>query len=254
MADKEYSYILENPIKVDIGYLYPIKVKDYETFQRIGGIAQLDKVALINNFKDIVKKDERFQPFLEVVEELDMYDFIRFCGLEQYKDSFLYDLNKQYVDLFKFCTKNNNGMVFEIIETDENFQHYIKIIRKMNGIPYEATSPNPEVERRNELTRKLESMKGENIDFESMFTSVCVGLQKTPIELGEMTLYSFYKIFNRIAHFKGYDRNILFATVTDNVTIEPWYKVDEIIEKNQQYITEEQINKAREQGELRSNL
>lgn len=255
MKDKKHRYILEHPIKVEIGLLHPIKVGDYEVFEEISSVVSLDRIVLINHFKGVVLSEPQFKPLLDIVEELNMFDFIKFCGMDEYKDTFLSDLNKQYVELFKFCTKCNNDIVFYLIENDDEFQEYVKLIREMNGIPYEEASPNPEVERRNQLARKLESMRNENIDFESMFTSVCVGLQKTPSEVNDMSIYSFHKIFGRIGQFKSYDTDVLFATVSTSTDakIDSWYKTD-TVSKKESYITSEQLDRAKKSGELQSNL
>ena len=162
-------------------------------------------------------------------------------------------MNKQYVELFKFCTKCNNDIVFELIETDDEFLWYINLIRDMNGVPYEATNPNPEIERRNQLARKLESMRNENIDFESMFTSVCAGWNKLPSEVNDVSLYAFYKLFGRVGQFINYNTSVLFATVSTEAKIDPWYKSD-VVNKKESYITEEQLNRARNSGELQNNL
>lgn len=253
MKDKKHQYILEKRIRTDIGYFYPVKVGDRDEFEEFGGVASLDRIALINYFKGLIVETDQFQPFLDIVEELDMFHFIRFCGMPEYEGSFLSALNKQYVELIKFCTKCNNDIVFELIETDDEFQEYISLIREMNGIPYEATSPNPEVERRNKLARKLESLRNENIDFESMFTSVCIGLKKLPSEVNEISLYAFYKLFGRVGQFKNYDTSILFATVSAEAKIDPWYKSD-VTSKKESYITEEQLNNAKNLGELQNDL
>ena len=253
MKDKKHKYILEKRIRTGIGYFYPITVGEHDIFEEVAGVASLDRVSLINHFESLTQDNSQFQPFLDVAKELDMFHFIRFCGIPEYEGSFLSALNKQYVDLIKFCTRCNNDIVFELIETDEEFQEYINLIREMNGIPYEETSPNPEVERRNQLARKLASMKNENIDFESMFTSVCIGLKKLPSEVNGISLYSFYKLFGRIGQFKNYDTSVIFATVSTEAKIEPWYKSD-VVSKKENYITEEQLNRAKNLGELQNDL
>ena len=39
-----------------------------------------------------------------------------------------------------------------------------------------------------------------------------------------MTLYKFYKYFDRLSQFKNYDTTTLFTTVSSDVKIEPWFK------------------------------
>lgn len=250
MENIKELYILEKPIKTRIGYIHPTLVGEYDKLVQFDGVLNLDKTALVNHFIELTNQDNNFQPFLDIVRELDMFNFILLCGVDEYKGSFLYDLYAKYRELFEFAFKED---VFLLIENNKEFNEYINIIRDINSIKYEPTSPNPEVERRNQLRRKLDSMKGDNVTFEDMFTSVCAGLNKLPSEVNKMTVYSFYKIFQRIGQFKNYDTNVLFATVSSEAKIEPWYKSTEV-KKEQAYITEEQLERARQQKGLRTNL
>lgn len=243
-------YVLEEPIETRIGLLYPMLVGNYKKLIKFNGVISLDKNALINHFTDLTKQNNEFQAFLDIVKELSMFDFIKFCGVDDYKGSFLYDLYVQFKELLELCFKAD---VFHLIETSEEFDEYINIIRDVNNIKYEPTSPNPEIERRNNLKRKLESMKSENITFEDMFTSVCVGLSKLPSEVNTMTIYDFYKIFARIGQFKNYDTSTLFATVSKEAKIETWYKSIDT-KKDLTYITAEQLDRAKQGQKLQSDL
>ena len=235
--------IIGKPVQTEIGTLHPFKVGEYDEFIRHSMIINLDKNGLLHSIENI-------EIIAELLQSIDMFYFIKLMSNEEYKGSFLYDLYIGYKDLFKASFKED---VFEKIKTNDEFDYYINLIREANGIDYEPTSPNPEVERRKELKRKLMSMKNENVTFEDKFTSVCVGLNKLPSEVNEMTIYSFNKIFERIVQFKNYDTSTLFATVSADVKIEPWYKTH--IERDEaQYITEEQLNRAKQDKQLQTNL
>lgn len=250
IVNMDELYILEQPIETEIGLLYPILVRDYRKFAQFNGLISLDKNAIVNNFKELANQDNKFKPLLDLSKELHLFEFVKAFSGEEFSDSFLYDLYYQYKELFKFCFKND---VFDLIKNNEEFDKYISLIRDVNGIEYDPTSPNPEVERRKELKRKLESMKKDNISFESIFTSVCVGLKKLPSEVNTMSIYSFDKIFQRIGQFKNYDTSTLFATVSQDVKIDEWYKSTDI-KKELAYITEDQLNMARQNKKLQSDL
>lgn len=243
-------YILEQPIETEIGLLYPILVGDYRKFIKFNGLIHLDKNMIVNNFKELVSQDKNYEPLLDLAKELHLFDFIKAFSSEEFNGSFLHDLYRQYKKLFEFCFKDD---VFDLIKSNEDFDKYINLIRDINGIEYEPTSPNPEVERRKELKRKLESMKKDNITFESIFTSICVGLKKLPSEVNTMSIYSINKIFQRIGQFKNYDTSTLFATVSKDVKIDEWYKSTDT-KKELAYITEDQLNMARQNKRLQSNL
>jgi ABC-type uncharacterized transport system ATPase subunit len=86
----------------------------------------------------------------------------------------------------------------------------------------------------------MKKRKGEEITFETMYTSVWLYIGHVPDEL---TLYQFHALFSRVAQFKNYDTSTLFATVSKDAKIDPWYKLVNILEENEKKISLNEFSK-----------
>lgn len=244
-------YIIGLPIDTEIGKLYPTLMEDYPTLLKYLGVLTLEKDDLIISLSAIAKENDGFQPLVDYAKDVSLFEFaITFKG-EDYKGTFIQDIYIQFKELFKFCFKDD---VFDKIQDNEEFEYYIQLIKDVNDVQYEKPNPNPEIARFDRLKKKLQDMKGETVTFEAMYSSV---LLSSGIHPNKMTIYQFNKAFDRIGHFKSYDTTTLFKTVdtSGKLDVHPWYSMTKKEEPS--LITEEQLNKAREQmskGGLQSDL
>lgn len=232
-------YIIDKPIDTKIGKLYPITIKNYPELTEYIDVILLEKDDIINQFKLLTKQEKEFKPFLEIVKKITLFEFIKFCSLDEYKDTFLYDLYNKYKKLFIICFKKD---VFDLIQTNEEFEYYINLIKNRNCIKYEKPNPNPEIEKFNKMKKEHEEKKNGKITFESIYTSVCVGLHKLPEEIDRLTVYQFYSIFSRIGQFKSFDISALFATVGGG-EIPNWYADINMFNDNKKKTTLEDFSK-----------
>lgn len=250
MKNIEEFYILERPIQTDIGVLYPFTVNEYPEMMEFMILLILDEQNIIVWLEAMSEQIEIFVPILESARQMTLFELIKLFDDIDYKGTIfndLYELNNQYKELFEYCFRED---VFLKVKSSEEFEYYRDLIITFNNIQYTKPNPNPEIERRNQLKRKLLEMKGETIDFESMITSIEVVEGR---DIGSMTVYKFGKIFDRIAQFKNYDITVLYSML-DGRKIYPWYQTIQQTEPEEQYITEEQLEHARKTGELQEDL
>lgn len=233
---KEF-YIIGEPIETRIGKLYPVKVKEYPYFSKYINTLLFDKRDLLFFLKGMVSQNSDLQPLLDLANELSLFDFVMYFSGEIYRGSFLYDLYQQYKELFKFCFKED---VFDKVEDNDEFEYYINLIKEFNDIHYEKMSHNPEIARFEMYKKRMAEAKGELITFEAMYTSILLSSNTHP---NDMTLYQFNKAFDRIMHYKANEATTLFATVSSEVDIVPWYGTKTKEQKS--FITEEQLKQAK---------
>lgn len=203
MQDIKDLYILGKPIETKLGNLRFIKVKEYDEFIKHIPYILLDKNEVI---KGINKEYQHYfvdRPFIEIIK---------------YFNENPYNLYKGYKELFQFCFSND---VFDLIQSDEEFNYYIDLIKKMNYLHYAKPNPNPEIEKFNRFKKYLQKKKGEEITFESVYTSVGLFMGCDP---DEMSIYKMYAYFNRIGQFKNHETTTLYSTVAKDVKIELWCK------------------------------
>lgn len=251
---KEF-YILGRPIKTDIGVLYPVKVKDYPDFLEHIQILTFDKVIIIKWLQDLLKKQipqetkKSIIDLLEYIKETPLFDLTLTLKGEQYGQLglILDEVYKGYRKLFQFCFKED---VIDKIKNNDEFQSYIELIYSFNGMKYDKPSPNPRINQRNKIKQMIQQAQGENISLESIITSVSVSTKK---DVNNMTLYELYKTFDRIGQFKNYERTVLYSIFSSDIKIDPWYKAIEHKDE-QSFITEQQLQKAREQKGLHEKM
>ena len=239
MLNIKELYIHGEPIETPIGNCHFLLVKDYPKLVPYMELLTLDKEILISNVR---KHGYVF------ADELEKNQFIDIIKNDESDNPNIPTLGQLYDELFLLFFKENDkeiGIV-NLINTDEELEIYLNLIKEMNDINIEKPNPNPEIERFNQMKRLMEKSRGESITHETIYTSIWVGMGVNPKEL---TLYQFNKLFNRLVQFKNYDTSILFATVSEKPKIEAWYKDLSIKEDNRQFITEEQLKRKSQKSE-----
>lgn len=223
-----------------VGEYYDFVTKGYLN------VLTMTKNELFAKLKNIEQLDQGIETILSILSSVSLFEFLNIMKRYPIEDEKqrqnsvihligLYDLYVTFKDMFEFCFKED---MFDKISSSEEFEMCRDLIIEINCIPYEKPNPNPEIERYNQMKRLMQKNKGESIDWESMYTSVGLALGRDP---DDITLYKFHKYFERIAQFKNYDTSTLFATVSDKVKIEPWFKKIEYEEDAPLTISEEQL-------------
>lgn len=236
----DQMYILGLPIELPIGTIYPIRVNQYEILAKHMASLFMDIFDIRNTLKSLCEENINFEPLLEYAKMVDFFTFVMAFKSNEYEGSFLHDLYIGQKELFKFLFKED---VFDKIGDNDSLEMYRKKIVNMNNIQYKKPNPNPELARLDDLKSKLSEMKGENITFEAMYTSV---LLSCPLSPNDLTLYQINKAFDRVMHFKNYDTSTLFKTVDQSgkMDISPWYGTTK--EEAPATITQSQLDRAKE--------
>jgi hypothetical protein len=198
MQDIKDLYILCQPIETKIGQLRFIKVQEYPEMMKYVQLLFVDKIDLLQ----FINKEYR-----KLIEQISLLELIKKLNIEP-----IY-MRKYFSEMFKFFFAND---VFDLVQTDEELNYYRDLIKQMNQIHYEKPCSNPEIEKFNIFKRLLQKKKGQDVTFESIYTSVWVGTGMKP---DDMCIYQLYALFSRISQFKNYDTTSLFATVTSEVRL-----------------------------------
>jgi hypothetical protein len=218
MENYKELYILGQPINTKIGQIHFIKVEEYCQLLQFIPYLELEKFDVINTISSKIPEVKSFfkdKEYIAIIHELKEY----------------YELYNVYKQLFILCFKED---VFDKITTDEEFDMYRNLIRKMNCISHEERNPNPEIQYFNDLKKIYNKRKGEPLTFESMITSVWVEAKKDPFDL---TIYQLHALFNRITQMKNYDTTILYSTVSSEVKVDLWYKHIDMFKDEEKELT-----------------
>lgn len=247
MKNIEAFYILGRPIITDIGILYPFKVKEYPDIMEYLECIKLSRGDVILHFKKLARKHPNIGVLVEILRNMKLYDFVMMFSDSKYADTALYQFYKSYKQTFEYCFRED---VFDKIQTNDEFEYYMNLIRKFNDIEYEETVPNERIQALNQL-KKSDKDANTQTDFEAMYTSIAITTNR---DIGEMTLYQFNRIFDRIGQFKNYDASIIHSLFAEEPQITPWYKIFEKQIKEQNFLTEGMLQEAIKNNGLTQKL
>jgi hypothetical protein len=221
MLNVRSLYVLGEPIEIGIGdkdnikivTARFIKVKEYPRLLDYIPYLELEKY-------DILQKIKQYNSTMaDYFQDKDLLRIIKGLKGTNYE---LYDMYKEMM-IFIF-----NEDIIPFIKDDSQLNLIRTLVREMNCITHEEKNPNPEIQYYNDLKKLYNERKGNTITFEAMFSSV---MMECGLFTNELTIYQLHAMFNRIQQVKQYDRTVLYSSVSDKVTVEPWYKHVEINEK-----------------------
>lgn len=131
------------------------------------------------------------------------------------------ELLSSYIFIFSKVLGEEN--VEKLFQDEETFLFNRRLFMDMNLIKEEEVSPNPEIQRTIEISRKVkrEATK-DNMTPNDIMTAIVAGTGCSFSELREMTVFQVFSMFQRYGTIKNYDATILFSTVSNEVDIVPW--------------------------------
>lgn len=130
-----------------------------------------------------------------------------------------------------------------IFENEEVFSFVRTLVLEMEAIVEDEVSPNPEVQKGIEISRKLKSEQNKDSPgLSDVLTSIVAGTAVSFKELQNMTAIQVNSLYRRIGAFKDYDTSILFATVSPDVSIESWGRRIDLYEKESSSISRKEFD------------
>lgn len=125
-----------------------------------------------------------------------------------------------------------NRVLVDIFSHDETFLLIREYIMKMNLLKEDKVSPNARIqqllERDREVNNRINSNKTPTLSDIAFSVS---GLTSHSLEeVRQMSPLQVHSLYARIAADKDYERNVLFATVSNEVEIESWAKKIDLFE------------------------
>lgn len=210
--------IMNDHIDTDIGRMKLFKVDEYLDIMVYSNVLSLQRFQVMRDLQNILinKYDDYGKVLFDDFRSCELVELIRL------DHDIFHGLKDTYDSLFTLCFGEN---VFCKIKSDKELMYYMDLIIESNGLSVEKESPDPDVEYFNQLEKMKNT--GEPVTFESIYTHLWLKLGKEPKDL---TLYAFFRLFDALIKEKAYNTTTLFATVSNEVKIEPWYKAYEKVE------------------------
>ncbi|ASB89384.1 hypothetical protein OZL92_16750 [Bacillus sonorensis] len=222
-------FILGIPVDTPIGKCHFLKMKDYNDYAAYLNLIKMSKNEIVYRYSQLNKNGE-LNELIEEMKKLPLFDIV----------NQLPNFNEAYSEVFQKVFQNEG--IFELIDRD-NFISIRKLIIEMHCLKEEKISPNPEVQRRIEQSKRLKRQEQELLEVYDMISSIMAFTGVPYKEIAEMTMYQMYMTFYRIDRIKDYDTSILFATVSPEAgkNIKHWSEHVDLFEEESHALTDEQV-------------
>lgn len=133
------------------------------------------------------------------------------------------DIKAIYNKMFSMLIDNPEAPQI-ILNSEELFMYYRKMILDMSLTLEDEVSPNEEIQKGIEMGRQINSQKGEKNSFVDIASSIAVSSNFTFEQIANMNVFQVYTVYSRIAAIYRYQASTLFATVSPEQEIESWSK------------------------------
>lgn len=208
------SFILGLPIETTIGECKFLRVKDYYKYGAALQMVSYNNVALAYELSKLYKFDT---DTTENLKHSNLYDIVMnlspVFALYQFLYSFIFDQE----DIMK---KIN----------EENFDDIRNLVLAMNAMSEEKASPNPEIQKWLDKSKKMNS--GNSLTLSDIAVIVSGYKKCSYKEIIDYTLIQLYSDFYQCGSFINYFTSSLFATVAPKIEITPWANKIDINKKD----------------------
>lgn len=208
---KDYSkYIFGIPDYVQgVGYIYPVKLKDYYNFMEWQYFLNISKNHLEMNKDKLNLKDGK---------EVRLLDFVLINFLNEEDRTTINNMEKLFSLVLKedvFLDINEKSYRFSIKDSDNfidrnNYDEVRKTIMRQNLLFEPKVFENKMVQEWAEKIIKTKQKNGVKMTFEDMITTISCFKGLKYEDMLEQTIYAINADFNRIAKMKDYDTSVSF--------------------------------------------
>lgn len=239
MDDKDY-YIFGLPVKTEFGEARFLTYLEY--LQNLAELSSMSQNVLhiyyqYKNHYDSMKIDDetkqQIEESLEVLKKESLYNIV--TGKE--------DLEDDYRKIFKLVIENDE-VINMIFSNEELFMSFRKLVLDMNMMTESLVSPNPEIQKGIERSRRVkQAANKDKQSFSDIVSSIVVGAGILPQHVAHMTVLQVYSTYYRISRFQNYTTSTLFATVAEKVEIESWSAHIDLWEKEKDGMDKSEFDK-----------
>jgi|GEM_PF-1348771 len=218
MDDKDF-YIFGLPVQTEFGEIRFLTYLEY--LQNLSELSAMSQNVLhiyyqYKNHYDRMKLDEDTKK--EIEESLDALKNESLLDIVMNRD----DLEVAYRKIFNLVIADKK-VVNMILSDEDMFMTYRKLVLDMNMMTESLVSPNPEIQKGYERSKRAKvSANQDKQSFGDIISIIVVGAGILPQDVARMTVLQVYSTYFRISRFQNYTTTTLFATVSEKVQIESW--------------------------------
>lgn len=227
-------FIFGEKVETPFGIIRFLTYREYLSHSSEISLISQNTLHIYYNFRnqlDSVKADEKTMEALKELKETDLIEIV--LSTEQ--------LLNAYLKIFQLVFDRNEEMQFEkLFESKESFNFVRALIMDMNVITEDKVSPNEEIQKAIERSKRFKQQSSEELTFVDIVTSIVASTSNNFEDVCGMNVFQIYAIYARVGAIYSYQTSTLFATVAEKVNIESWNKhidlfksEDDVISKNE---------------------
>lgn len=226
-------YVFGKPIQSEIGGVRFLTCEEYILNAQHLSVMNMNVLHIYHQFlKGVKKKDEEALAQVEELKKESLYNIV--LKTEFIRNSYFIICN---------MVLDSDEAVLEVFKNEKSFNYYRALVLDMHIMVEDEVSPNPEIQRGIELSRKAKREKSEGQSLTDIITSIVAFTGHTFSDVSDMTIYQLYGTFYRLVAMKSYDTETLFATVSTEVkNITPWNKAIDLFEGDSSWIGRKEFN------------
>lgn len=148
-----------------------------------------------------------------------------------------------YLKVFRLVFDvNEEFMLEDVFSSVMNFNFIRKLVMDMNVLTEEKVSPNEEIQKALERSRRVKQNNSEEQSFVDIVTSIVASTNNSFENVCNMTVFQVYAIYARIGAIFNYQATTLFATVAEKVSIESWNKHIDLFSSEDDRLSRDEFN------------
>jgi len=226
-------FIFGEPIETIFGKTRFLTYREYLTRQSQLSLMSMNSLHIYYYFRDADKnitKDELEE--LQKLKEIPLLQIV--MDISQFKST--------YEDIFKTLIDfKENTSVNEIFADNDVFMQMRKLILDMNVTIESEVSPNEEIQKAIERSRRVKQTESEKQSFVDIVTSIIASTSNSFEDVCNMNVMQVYAIYARIGAIFNYQTSTLFSTVAEKVNIELWNKHIDLFEQKSDTLSENEF-------------
>lgn len=149
-----------------------------------------------------------------------------------------------YLKIFQLVFDRNEDMQFEqLFHSRESFYFIRNLVMDMNVITEEKVSPNEEIQKAIERSRRFKQQDSQEQTFVDIVTSIVASTSNSFEDVCRMNVFQVYAVYARVGAIYNYQTSTLFATVAEKVNIESWNKHIDLFKSEDDVISKDDFDK-----------
>lgn len=230
-------FIFGKSIDTKFGLIRSLTYQEFLFLSKDINILSQNTLHIYYQYLEMYKKSnatkEEIESLLEL-KELDLFQLVQ--TVPQLKNAYL----KIYQLVFD---ENEEYKIYDIFDSKEDFHFIRTLFMDMNVLIEDSVSPNEEIQRAIERSRRMKKGDAVGNTFVDITTSIVASTSYSFEEVADLNVFQVYAIYARIGAIYNYQTSTLFATVAEKVKIESWNKHINLFEEETNTISKDEFDR-----------